>query len=302
MSLKLCNSVNLFSISLVLLLLISNNSFAQKVVVVVPLAGDDVVRSPSFRIVPTTANDEAATSGRLEFTSDENPTPKSNWGKVCDDCFEGNNFCPLPPTPPRTHSAAVAVCKDLGYETGIALTGALNSIGSLGFSLDNVVCPDNAQSFDECTSSTFNTSNCILGEEVDIQCFAESPKIVFPGFTLDCAVEEDVSPFDFSRINDNDLSNPLLEDTFDDDVVRSGANVVDFGGGDVRTTFFLEATGGGSGNYLLELICLTGAIDRNTSDTLLVSGTSGLRWKVSTSLSHTASTITVSDIIFELNP
>lgn len=90
------------------------------------MQGDDVVKQPSFRIVPTTVSNEAATSGRLEYSADSNPTPSSNWGKVCDDCFDGvdGGVCRRNGqivTALSKHNGAVVACTEMGQATGISL-------------------------------------------------------------------------------------------------------------------------------------------------------------------------------------
>jgi len=176
------------SILLLPLFFIAFNSIAQNTVVVVPLIESVVVPpSPSFRIVSTDDDPPVVGRGRLEYTTASNPGGTSLWGKVCDDCFAGNNSCPSATTP-STHAAAQAVCRDLGFDSGLIDVNDTTAQTPVNFfSLDNVTCPDGALSFSQCTSST--VENCASGEEVFVECFndANSPEIRFDGFTWSCA-------------------------------------------------------------------------------------------------------------------
>ena len=274
---------------------VSSTAYAHNKVVVIPMAGEDF-KAPPFRIVQTRPNAEAG-EGRLEFTSDKNPRPKSTWGKVCDDCFEGGNDCHAPMTP-KTHSAASAVCKDLGYQTGVALTGDAGGHGALDFSLDEVVCPVGAQSFDECTSAPVNTHNCNVGEEVNVHCLATLPKIVVPRFHVGCFNSGDYEPFKHSKINDSDLTSPAVEPSVTEDVIDMNARV------DPGTMLIsLVPTDGGTGGYQFTYDCQSFTLTSQTNQPLTVKGTSGLEWVISTTVAESSQGfVTVEDIVFELAP
>lgn len=304
---KTINAIRILSASFALALLVSGNAAAQQTkVVVIPLAGDDV--QPSFRIVPTTANEEAATSGRLEFTSDKNPSPRSNWGKVCNDCFEGNNDCFVAPIP-STNAASIAVCKDLGYLTGQALTSAPNNTGGLGFTLDDVICPDGAQSFSECSSREFNTSNCVAGEEVDIQCFAEAPKIVVPGFTLDCSAgfsNPDANRFE--NIDDSDLNTPFLFEKPTGSatvLLRWGFTPAEGDGRPPTINVQVRSTPYQGTEFEETMVCdgSTEFLRNGSAIPSIVIGENGFQWRMTTDITTSAAGVmNVADIVFELIP
>ncbi len=197
-------------------ILFTHSAFAHNKVVVIPLGEttsnieNTVKIRPSFRIIDTSNTGEAPTLGRLEYTSDERPSSKSVWGKVCDDCFEGGHGdCPATSNSP--HSAAIAVCKDLGFDRGEVLPdGIASSTGALDFTLDNVVCPTGSNSFTDCTSEHHNSGSgmCSLGDEVTIAC-SNDPVVVDPGkITLDdktvsCGQSEgriDLFPQEYNRL------------------------------------------------------------------------------------------------------
>ena len=144
--------------------LIATSGWAQSTkVVVVPIGGDEP--APSFRIVPAGSTTEA-NRGRLEYTNDRNPTPQSDWGTVCDDCFSSVSAgCTTLANP---NAAAHAICKDLGFVTGFSDTSFASS-GSLDFTLDNVICPENADSFKDCNADT-SFHNCTAPEQAGVDC------------------------------------------------------------------------------------------------------------------------------------
>ncbi|MDB4512058.1 scavenger receptor cysteine-rich domain-containing protein [Arenicella sp.] len=302
MMIKIVSRVKKLSIGVALSILVSGSIFAQTKVVVIPLAGQDVeeVRQPSFRIVPTTINEEAATSGRLEFTSDDNPSPKSDWGKVCDDCFAGANNCAATPTP-ITDAASVAVCKDLGYETGISVPN-LGSTGMLDFSLDDVVCPEGASSFDDCTSAPFNTHNCSVGEEVYIQCLISVPEIVYPGFTWSCeGLTGNLPSFpdQFNDLDDSDLANPvIIAAPFGDGEFRESF----FENGNSFTFILRDVTPSESYNYESHRFDFCPEPLRVDSDTweFDITSTQGRTWVVTGGYNATSTLFTFEDLIFRL--
>lgn len=154
----------------------SLSAHAQVKVVVIPIAGDNPVPAPQFRIVPWSRvylQPTEANQGRLEYTADSNPTPQSNWGTVCDSCFAGDGTdCPT--NTPSKHAAANAVCMDLGYSLGLVDT-RYGSSGRLDFTLEDVRCPDGADSYSDCAGSSSNT--CNISEQVGINCI--DAKLVF---------------------------------------------------------------------------------------------------------------------------
>lgn len=285
------------------LLLFTGVVAAQNTVVVIPLQGDDVVRNPSFRIVPDVATGEAATSGRLEFTADANPGPASNWGKVCDDCFEGDNSCPTTP-PPSTHAAAHAVCRDLGYATGFVNTSGPNATGSLGFSLDDVVCPDGAASFSDCTSRAVNTHNCSSGEEVTIECTVELPRVVIPGATLNCALGfSNPGSNDFTNLNDTDPLNPVVEDTASEDTLLLRWSFIDDPFETNTVSVRILAIPALGPNYDREVPCDGSPSTIRGNESFTIQGETGLTWRVSTTISEpSAGVLEIGDITIELVP
>lgn len=154
----------------VVLALFSINVHAHDKVVVIPIEGDNP--APQFRIVPWGTGTTEANRGRLEYTADTNPTPRSTWGTVCDDCFAGDNDCDI--DTPGTHAAANAVCNDLGYELGL-LDNSFGNTGNLDFTLNDVRCPSGADSFRDCTSTSVD--NCSASEQVGVNCM--DAKLVF---------------------------------------------------------------------------------------------------------------------------
>ena len=187
---------------------------AHNKVVVIPMAGDDAKVS-AFRIVPTDDDPPVAGRGRLEYTADPKPSGTSLWGKVCDDCFEAT-ACSAAPITPTTHSAAQAVCRDLGFDSGLVDQSDISATTPSNFySLDDVRCPDGALSFSQCTSSV--EENCVTNEEVFIECFTanNAPEIRFDGFTWSCAtgVVGSLPAFPNSQyfdIDDGNSLNPVL--------------------------------------------------------------------------------------------
>lgn len=217
------------NIFLLLLLFISVESIAHNNVVVVPLGSDDA-KVPAFRIVPTDDDPPVAGRGRLEYTADPKPSGISLWGKVCDDCFEGSVGCSTGSH--KTHSAAHAVCKDLGFDSGLVDVNDTSAATSTDFfALDDVICPDGAQSFSQCTSTT--NENCASGEEVFIECFTAPPEIRLSGFTWSCATGL-VGSFPAMPNNqwvDIDDTNPL------NPVLIAGSTGV----GEIRQSFFSDS-------------------------------------------------------------
>lgn len=144
---------------------------AHNKVVVIPTGGDS--SAPQFRIVPWGSAATETNRGRLEYTADPDPTPQSTWGTVCDTCFAGNVNCVV--DTPSKNAAATAVCMDLGYPLGFVDTSYGNT-GSLPPILDEVRCPDGADSFKDCTSST--PALCTSANQVGVNCTLDA-KTVF---------------------------------------------------------------------------------------------------------------------------
>lgn len=144
-------------------LIVVSASMAQNTVVVIPLAGDDYT-PPQFRIVGRGTG--TVQFGRLEYTADKTPDVNSLWGTVCADVFENNS------------NAANAICKDLGYSSGG--TPALASPGffdaGTGFIiLDDVLCPNGAESFSNCSHRPYFTHDCDHSRDIGISCTPNAP-------------------------------------------------------------------------------------------------------------------------------
>lgn len=138
-------------------------------VVVIPMMGDNP--APQFRIVSAGSTTEA-NRGRLEYTADPNPSPQSTWGRVCSDCLDGTCGAGS-----ERNSAATAICKDMGYTTGI-LDNSFWDSGSLGFLLDSVICPEGANSFRDCSSS--KEIDCSVYDQAGVYClYIAASKLVF---------------------------------------------------------------------------------------------------------------------------
>jgi hypothetical protein len=222
---------------------------AHEKVVVVPLL-ESTAASPQFRI---TATDEMPIvgEGRLEYTSDSKPDSRSIWGSVCNHCFEGADNCSNVGFAPKSVSAAMAICNDIGFSGGRVLPDNTSArTDSNFFALDDVVCPDGAGSFSDCSST--EVENCSSGDEVYIECTTTKPRIYFPGFTWSCAdgfitgAVPAIPDFDFMKIDDTDPLNPaIVESDFVDaregDSFRLGVGLIDRGSDQQRGVYWITS-------------------------------------------------------------
>ncbi len=167
-----------FFASLFIALALAAKVEAQNKVVVIPLAGEDTPL-PQYRIVPHQDLDSAGNSvanprlpgpsfGRLEWTPDKTPDGKSIWGKVCDDLIEGNAE--------QQRDIANFSCRAIGYAGGFYRSSGATTDGPLRTILDNVQCPENATSFEQCSSNALFDENCDGGEDeaIGIDCYANT--------------------------------------------------------------------------------------------------------------------------------
>ncbi|MEE9447499.1 MAG: scavenger receptor cysteine-rich domain-containing protein [Arenicellales bacterium] len=140
-----------------------SSASAHDKVVVIPLGGDDAPL-PQFRIIGLGGSDGQVYNGRLEFTADTTPDQNSLWGTVCDDMFSNNN------------NAANAICQDLGFSSGGTVLQANNTPDGTGFViLDDVVCPNGADSFSDCTHNDYHVKDCGHSEDVGVVCTPNAP-------------------------------------------------------------------------------------------------------------------------------
>ena len=152
-----------FVTAMLMNLIFINGALAHNKVVVVPLGGDEAT-PPQFRIIGTGGSDGKVFTGRLEFTADTSPDANSLWGTVCDDVFDHNN------------NAASAICQDLGFTSGGAVVGSGSVTDGAGFIiLDEVLCPNGADSFSDCTHNPYNVNNCAHNEDVGVTCIPNAP-------------------------------------------------------------------------------------------------------------------------------
>ena len=144
----------------------SISTYAHKSVVVIPIGGDT---ASQFRIVSAGSSPTSADKGRLEYTADHAPSPQSDWGPVCSSCFSSDQACAEPR--PSRNAAAMAVCKDMGYNFGF-YSGSFYNTGNLDPTLDDVRCPDDASGFGDCTSILVNA--CATGVQSGVHCIVRS--------------------------------------------------------------------------------------------------------------------------------
>lgn len=297
-------SENFFRV-LIVVVLFAHASFsnAHNKVVVVPLGGDEKVSQ--FRIVAT-KDPVVAGQGRLEYTDDDKPDGQSLWGKVCEDCFEGENVCPTNPAP-STDKAAQLVCKDLGFATGVVDTADTSANDGVDFfSLDDFSCADGATSIDDCTSGTGH--NCFAGLEVYIQCLTSVPEIVYPGFTWSCSGLTGVFPSfpdQFNDLDDSDIRNPvIIAAPFGDGEFRQGfdefpssfsAFIRDFPSGNLEFVYESHRPSPEGSPECPDPLTVD-----SDSWSFEVSSETGRIWTVTGSYNATVSEVTFEDLVFRL--
>ena len=99
-----------------------------------------------IRLVGGSSNSE----GRVEVFYD------GAWGTVCDDSWDVND--------------AGVVCRNLGFGTGSATTGASFGQGTGDIILDEVVCTGSEYYIDDCSHSGFGATNCDHSEDAGVIC------------------------------------------------------------------------------------------------------------------------------------
>ena len=150
---------------------------------------------------------EEGRRGELRLVNDSGPTDggagrlevfyRSEWGTVCDDRFDNEEFkvyAPLPSTPPPYEPRAFTLvdnvapqraCQLMGYDTGEVV-----SRGSLGMMsvlpepedggpktwLDDVRCAEGSalDGLDQCYHAGVGLENCTHAEDVHLRCFGSS--------------------------------------------------------------------------------------------------------------------------------
>lgn len=286
---------------------------AHNKVVVISMAGDDA-KSSQFRIVKT-KNNAPIGHGRLEYSNDSNPTAKSLWGAVCDDCFDGTQ-CPGP-TPPSSITAAIAICKDLGFAYGQENSRANGQITDVGlFTLDDVNCPAGANSFSQCTATTDAASiNCSAGESVYIECSDTLPKLVMPGFKWSCAsgVHDGPTysfPSDFVDFDDSDMNNlkfvsasfgeGVISPTDDLNIVRENSYTLKPSGETTGDKLKFSAYNNSPSNNCPDPLTTSLTVARNAN--MVITSTTGKKWSLKASVSVSNNVATFSPLVVELIP
>ena len=93
-------------------------------------------------------NDEM--SGRVEVLFD------GEWGTICDDSFDNLD--------------AQVVCRELGYQFGVAYREARFGEGSGPIWLDEVGCTGDEASLNDCFKNPWGEHNCGHGEDAGVEC------------------------------------------------------------------------------------------------------------------------------------
>lgn len=82
------------------------------------------------------------------------------WGCICDDYWD--------------HHDASVVCRELGYDYGVAHSQGKHEIANGYIWLDNVECLGNETSLTECKHRGISTTNCQHYEDAGVSCYSKS--------------------------------------------------------------------------------------------------------------------------------
>lgn len=285
------------------------DGYAHDRVVVVPLQGENVVKQPPFRLVPLELNVDgsAPSSGRLQFTQDLDPTPKSAWGDVCSGCFEGDSSnCEN--TSLREDTASRLVCTDLGYSSGIFQRQTSLQQGVAAQILSNVQCVDSATTFSDCAYEMVEA--CDAGQAVAIKCFNKVPSFELPAQTVECGSDFAATGGSLTylfgvasgQINDSDLTSSKFEELpiQDEGGIRSFPLANTPGADSFLIIGFIDQFDNRTDSF--RHICGLSPDAPSTEASFNLISVNDRRWRASFSYRVESNTLIMSPISFQLNP